>query len=39
MIQMLLYDYSLREKCPNTELFLVLIFVYSDRIQQNTDQK
>ena len=27
------------EKCPNTELFLVRIFLYSDRIQENTDQK
>ena len=26
-------------KCPNTELFLVRIFLYSDRIQENTDQK
>ena len=24
--------YSLREKCPNTELFLVCIFLYSDGI-------
>ena len=30
---------SLREKCPNTELFLVRIFLYSIRIQENTDQK
>ena len=30
---------SLREKCPKTKLFLVRIFVYSVRIQQNTDQK
>ena len=30
---------SLREKCPNTELFLVHIFLYSVRIQENTDQK
>ena len=30
---------TLREKCPNTELFLVGIFLYSDRIQENTDQK
>ena len=27
-------SYSLREKCPNTELFLVRIFLYSDRIQR-----
>ena len=39
-------DISLREKCPNTELFLVLIFCirtstspYSVRIQENTNQK
>ena len=31
--------YSLREKCPNTELFLVRIFLYLDWIQKNTDQK
>ena len=31
--------YSLREKCPNTEFFLVRIFLYSDWIQENTDQK
>ena len=30
---------TLREKCPNTELFLVSIFLYSVRIQENTDQK
>ena len=41
---------ALRENCPNTELFLVHIFLYSDRIQrfmypysvrmqENTDQK
>ena len=30
---------SLREKCPNTECFLVRIFLYSVRIQENTDQK
>ena len=27
---------SLREKCPNTELFLVRIFLYSDLICPNT---
>ena len=31
--------FALREKCPNTELFLVRIFVYSVQIQENTDQK
>ena len=30
---------SLREKCPNTELFLIRIFLYSVGIQENTDQK
>ena len=27
------------EKCPNTEIFLVRIFLYSVRIQENADQK
>ena len=31
-------DFTLREKCPNTEFFLVRIFLYSDRILKNTDQ-
>ena len=30
---------SLREKFPSTELFLVRIFLYSDWIRENTDQK
>ena len=30
---------SLREKCPNTELLLVCIFLYSDSMLENTDQK
>ena len=30
---------SLREKCPNAEFFLVYIFLYSDWIQENTDEK
>ena len=30
---------TLRENCPNTELFLVRIFLYSVRIQENTGQK
>ena len=30
---------TLREKCPNRELFLVLIFLYSVQIQENRDQK
>ena len=35
------YDHtrSLREKCPNTEFFLVRIFLYLDWMQENTDQK
>ena len=28
-----------REKCPNTEFFLVRIFPYSVQIQENTDQE
>ena len=32
------YYLSLREKCPNTELFLVRIFLISVRIQENTDK-
>ena len=28
-----------REKCPSTEFFLVPIFLYSVRIQENTGQK
>ena len=31
--------HSLREKCSNTEVFRVRIFLYSDWIQGNTDQK
>ena len=30
---------TLREKCPKTEFFLARIFLYSDWIQENTDQK
>ena len=30
---------SLCEKCPNTVIFLVDIFLYSDWIQENTDQR
>ena len=29
----------MREKCPNAELFLVRIFLYSVRIQENMDQR
>ena len=32
-------NFILREKCPITELFLVRIFLYSDWLQENTDQK
>ena len=31
-----LKDYTLREKCPNTEFFLVCIFPHSDWIQRDT---
>ena len=30
---------ALREKCTNTESFLVRIFLHSVGIQENTDQK
>ena len=30
---------ALREKCPSTEFFLVLIFPYSVRVRENTEQK
>ena len=30
---------TLGEKCPNTEFFLFRIFLYSVRIQENTDKK
>ena len=30
---------ALREKCPNRELFPVLIFLYSVQIEENRDQK
>ena len=33
------FEFSLREKCPNTKFFLVLIFLYLDWIQKYTDQK
>ena len=35
----LAFVFTLREKCPNTELFLVPIFLYSVQIQENTGQK
>ena len=31
------YKQLLREKCPNTEFFLVRIFLYYDWIQENAD--
>ena len=30
---------ALRKKCPNVELFLVRIFLYSVRVEENIDQK
>ena len=30
---------KLREKCPNTELFLFRIFLYSVPVPENMDQK
>ena len=33
-----LTDFALRKKCPNTELFLVRIFLYSDWIQRFTSE-
>ena len=30
------FDYTLREKCPNTEFFLLRIFLYSDWIPKFT---
>ena len=33
------HQVTLREKCPNTEVFLVRILLNSDWIQQNTGQK
>ena len=38
-VVMFLPKRTLREKCPNTEFFLVRIFPYFDRIRGNTDQK
>ena len=35
----ILHNSTLREKCPNTELFLVRISPYSVRMRENTDQK
>ena len=31
--------YTLREKCPNTELFLVRIFLYSDCIRIQSEYR
>ena len=36
---LLLNHLTLREKCPNTDLFLTRIFLYSDWTVENTDQK
>ena len=33
------FIFTLHEKCPNKELYLVYVFLYSDWIQENTDQK
>ena len=40
-VEILVYElaYSLREKCPNTEFFLFLIFPYSARMKENANQK
>ena len=35
----LIYLFSLRERCPNTEVFLVRNFLSSDSIQENTHHK
>ena len=35
----LILKLTLREKCPNTEFFLVRIFPHSDWIRENMDQK
>ena len=34
-----LLKFSLYEKCPNTEFFLVRIFPYSVRMRENKDQQ
>ena len=36
--QLKMKGFTLREKCLNTELFLVRILLYSVRIQENIDQ-
>ena len=40
-ISKIMFEHSFSHcmKCPNTELFLVRIFMYSVQIQENTDQK
>ena len=38
-VQVKYQSQPLREKCPNTELILVRVFLYSVQIQENTDQK
>ena len=39
MFRLALCCSSLRQKCPNTEFFLVRIFPYSVQIREDTDQK
>ena len=39
LIILILQTHWLCEKCPNREIFLVRIFLYWVRIQENTDQK
>ena len=38
-VRYLVVTAALRENCPNTEFFLVDIFLYSDWIQENRNQK
>ena len=39
LFNLLFRSLTLREKCPNAEFFLILFLLYSDWIQENTDQK
>ena len=36
---LIIFCCHVREKCPDTEVSLVSIFLYSVQIQKNTDQK
>ena len=36
---LIIFCCHVREKCPNTEVSLVSIFLYSVQIQENADQK